>query len=42
LHFEETLAFVMDDAGLVSLLEVFWQTPQYAPTGLGSDTTDGS
>ena len=39
-QFEETLAFVMDDHGLVSLVEVFWQTPQYAPPGLGSATTD--
>ena len=39
-QFEETLAFVMDDEGLVSLVEVFWQTPQYAPPGLGSATTD--
>jgi hypothetical protein len=34
--FEETLAFVMDDQGLVSLIEVFWQTPQLAPMGPGS------
>ena len=36
LQFEETLAFVMDDEGLVSLIEVFWQTPWSAPPGLGS------
>jgi hypothetical protein len=30
-EFEETLAFLMDDQGLVCLVEVFWQTPQYAP-----------
>jgi hypothetical protein len=42
LQFEETLAFVMDDEGLVSLIEVFWQTPQYAPHGLGSTTADES
>lgn len=30
-QFEETLAFVLDDAGLVSLIEVFWQTPWAAP-----------
>jgi hypothetical protein len=40
MQFEETLAFVMDEEGLVSLVEVFWQTPQYAPPGLGSATTD--
>ena len=39
-QFEESLAFVMNDEGLVSLIEVFWQTPQYAPPGLGSATTD--
>ena len=33
-QFAETLAFVMDDEGLVSLVEVFWQTPQFAPRGL--------
>jgi hypothetical protein len=40
LQFEETLVFVIDDEGLVSLVEVFWQTPQYAPPGLGSATAD--
>jgi len=39
-QFEETLAFVMDDEGLVSLIEVFWQTPQFAPQGFGPATTD--
>jgi len=39
-QFEETLAFVMDDEGLVSLIEVFWQTPWAAPPGLGSTTTE--
>ena len=33
-QFEETVAFVMDDEGLVSLIEVFWQTPHDAPPGL--------
>ena len=40
-QFEETLAFMVDDEGLVSLIEVFWQTPWAAPPGLGSTTTDG-
>ena len=39
-QFEETLAFVMDDEGFVSLIEVFWQTPWVAPSGLGSTTAD--
>ena len=39
-RFEETLAFVMDHEGLVSLIEVFWQTPWVAPPGVGSTTTD--
>jgi hypothetical protein len=30
-HFEETLGFEMDDAGLVCRVEVFWQTPWLAP-----------
>jgi SnoaL-like domain len=38
-QFEQTLAFVMDREGLVSLIEVFWQTPWAAPPGLGSTTT---
>jgi hypothetical protein len=32
-QFAETLAFEMDDAGLVSRVEVFWQTPWLAPLG---------
>jgi hypothetical protein len=39
-QFEETLAFVMNDEGLVSLIEVFWQTLWIAPPSLGSSTTD--
>ncbi len=30
----------MDDERLVSLIEVFWQTPWVAPPGLGSTTAD--
>jgi hypothetical protein len=40
-QFEETLAFVMDKEGLVTLVEVFWQTPQYALRSSGSATIDG-
>jgi hypothetical protein len=29
-QFEETLAFEMDDEGLISRIEVFWQTPWLA------------
>ena len=39
-QFEETLAFLIDDEGLVTLIEVFWQTPWVAPPGLGSTTAD--
>ena len=35
-EFEEVLTFMMDDEGLVSRVEVFWQTPQYAPESLTS------
>jgi SnoaL-like domain len=36
-EFEETLAFQMDDRGLVSIIEVFWQTPQHgSPKVMGS------
>jgi hypothetical protein len=32
-HFEQTLAFDIDDDGRVCRVEVFWQTPWLAPTG---------
>jgi hypothetical protein len=28
--------FGLDDEGRVSRIEIFWQTPQYDPTGLES------
>lgn len=31
LHLEEAYAFGFDEVGLVSRIEVFWQTPQYDP-----------
>jgi hypothetical protein len=31
LHLEEAYAFGLDEVGLVSRIEVFWQTPQYDP-----------
>lgn len=31
LHLEEAYAFGLDHQGLVSRVEVFWQTPQFAP-----------
>jgi hypothetical protein len=34
-HFEETLLFEIDEEGRVARIEIFWQTPQYAPSGLG-------
>jgi hypothetical protein len=33
-QFEETLAFEIDNVGLVFGVEAFWQTPQFAPPGL--------
>jgi hypothetical protein len=33
LHLEEAYAFGFDGAGLVSRIEVFWQTPQDRPNG---------
>jgi hypothetical protein len=39
-QFEETLAFVVNDEDLVSLVEVFWQTPWVAPPGLGSTMSE--
>jgi hypothetical protein len=33
LHLEEAYAFGLDSGGLVSRIEVFWQTPQYDPGG---------
>lgn len=39
LEFDQTLAFVMDHEGLVSAIEVFWQTPWVAPPGLGSTSS---
>jgi hypothetical protein len=41
-QFEETLEFVLDDEGLVSLIEVFWQTPWVVPPGLGPTTAEDS
>jgi limonene-1,2-epoxide hydrolase len=31
LHLEEAYAFGLNDEGLVTRVEVFWQTPQYGP-----------
>jgi SnoaL-like domain len=36
LHFQEAYVFGLDDDGRVSRIEIFWQTPQYDPTGLES------
>jgi SnoaL-like domain len=42
LHLEESYAFVMDDAGQVSLVEIFLQTPGADPGGFGSATSKES
>jgi limonene-1,2-epoxide hydrolase len=36
LHFQEAYVFGLDDEGRVNRIEIFWQTPQYDPTGMGS------
>lgn len=36
LHLEEAYAFGLDGEGLVSRIEVFWQTPQDGPTRTSS------
>jgi hypothetical protein len=33
LHFQEAYVFGLDGDGLVCRIEVFWQTPQYDPSG---------
>jgi len=38
--FEETLAFEFDAEGLVSVIEMFWQTPWNAPPGLRSSASE--
>jgi hypothetical protein len=35
-HLEEAYAFELSESGLVSRVEVFWQTPDRDPGGLGS------
>jgi len=42
LHLEEAYAFVLDDNGLVSLVEIFVQTPDADPGGFGSATSEAS
>jgi limonene-1,2-epoxide hydrolase len=37
LHLEEAYTFTLDGEGLVSRIEVFWQTPQYDPGGFWSN-----
>lgn len=36
LHYQEAYVFGLDDEGRVNRIEIFWQTPQYDPAGLGS------
>jgi ketosteroid isomerase-like protein len=42
LHLQEAYSFHIDEAGVVSLVEVFWQTPQLDPGGLGSAGSEES
>ena len=39
-QFEQTLAFELDADGLVSMIEMFWQTPWNAPPGLRSRASE--
>jgi SnoaL-like domain len=42
LHLQETYAFTIDDHGLLSRVEVYWQTPQLDPGGFGSARSEQS
>src|SRR5271169_2276903 len=42
LHLEEAYSFHIDEMGLVSRLEVFWQTPELQPDGFGSAKSEES
>lgn len=42
LHLEEAYAFGLDDGGLISLVEVFLQSPQADPGGFGSAASEES
>jgi hypothetical protein len=42
LHLEETYCFDLDQTGLLSRIEIFWQTPESDPGGFGSATSDES
>ncbi len=41
-HLEEAYSFHIDARGAVSLVEVFWQTPQLDPGGFGSARSEES
>jgi len=39
-HLEEVYAFELDERGRIARLEVYWQTPDTDPGGLGSASVD--
>lgn len=41
-HLEETYSFEMSDTGMISRVEVFWQTPDLDPGGFGSAQSEDS
>jgi hypothetical protein len=41
-HLQEVYAFAIDEHGLLSRVEVFWQTPQLDPGGFGSAGSEES
>ncbi len=42
LHLEESYSFHLDETGVISLVEVFWQTPGSNPRGFGSAASEDS
>jgi hypothetical protein len=42
LHLQEAYAFGLDETGLVSRVEIFWQTPDADPGGFGSAASEES
>ncbi len=42
LHLQEAYAFEVGEDGLISRIEIYWQTPQDDPGGFGSAASDDS
>jgi hypothetical protein len=42
LHLDEAYSFDIGEDGLISRVEIYWQTPQFDPGGFGSATSDDS